>query len=115
MPKTDPIAFAAQLADGRTCDNRVVVIWPRGSLMGDSGGRDPEVLADARSTEYGCDHPPCPHARQHRAKTSRRQATWTVPYAIVVYTQGGHDCTVMCAACVADAVAHAQQLESAHA
>ena len=96
-------------------DNRVVVIWPRGSLMGDSGGRDPEVLADARSTEYGCDHPPCPHARQHRAKTSRRQATWTVPYAILVYTQGGYDCTVMCAACVADAVAHAQQLEAAHA
>ena len=92
-------------------EHRVVTTWPTGTLTGDSGGIDPEIVRLARSSRYGCDHAPCPHATVKRQPAEPYEsATWEVPYAILVYTQGGCDCTVMCADCIADAVAQARRL-----
>lgn len=57
---------------------------------------------------------PCPHAVRVPPGDPRRagdapnfandERVWVVPYLAVAYNQGGHDCTHICAQCVAEAV-----------
>lgn len=75
-----------------------VLKFDRGSF-----GEGPwELVNDCKVMGYAAGRSPCPHC--HSETQSRTWLEWTCPAVIRMYNQGGHDCTMVCLACLIEQV-----------